>query len=274
MSELSREARDLIESAAHADDPSEADRKRLRARLAAQLGAVAVASTMGAASSTMVSASAGSVATNASSLSVPAAGALQGAVGLTLFKLVIATGLAGVIGGSVTWFALQRDAAGPTATLPVHGAGAAEERLAEPASAALLRPTVEPLTVMPVEAPGSAAKPRALSSDGLPRESAHLESRKAATADGDQGSLSAELALLAKAQQALRDGEPALALTHAEEHHRRFPRGRLGEERLGIQALARCALGDDGAEAIAALTRLSPNSPLLSRVRAACEQSQ
>src|SRR4051794_16099052 len=99
MSELSQEARDLIENAIHADDPSQADRRRLRARLAARLEAAAVASTVGTAHSTMASASTGGVGTSAGSMAgsmaAPAGGLLPGVGGLTgLFKVALATGLA------------------------------------------------------------------------------------------------------------------------------------------------------------------------------------
>src|SRR4051794_4500180 len=108
MSELSREARELIEDAMHGDDPSQADRGRMRARLAAQLGAAAVASTLGAASTTMVSASAGSAGTSAGASAAPTSGGLLSGAGFSgLFKVAIITGLAGIIGGSVAWFARQ-----------------------------------------------------------------------------------------------------------------------------------------------------------------------
>jgi hypothetical protein len=82
--------------------------------------------------------------------------------------------------------------------------------------------------------------------------------------------LGAELALLNGAQWALRQGQPAQALSMAREHAARFPGGSLREERAGIEALARCALGHDGARVVQELEQSAPASPLMMRVRTAC----
>ena len=260
MSELSREARDLIESTLHADDPSDGDRARVRARLAAQLGAVAVAATVGATSSTVVSASSGGA--GAGALSAPAGA--QGLGSLGLLKIAVVAGLASVV-GTVAWFAQkpQEIASGGAAASaePVETAA-----LPQPASGAV-HPIVEPVAaeVEPAVRAQVGRDPESTRAPAAPRRPVEAQPQ-------NESSLADELALLAKAQKALRDGEPAQALTHAHEHRQRIPRGTLREERYGIEALARCALGEDGAQVVAALTRLSPSSPLLGRVRAACEQ--
>ncbi len=273
MSELSQEARDLIESTIHADDPADADRARLRARLAAQLGAAAVASTLGAAHSTMASARAGVAGTSAGSLSAPAGGLLKGVGSFSgLFKVAVVTGLAGVIGGPVAWFSQQPELGaqrmGARANSPVAAS-------ASPAST----PVVETLApTVAAEVPDShhgASAVEVLDDLGSPRRE-RVTSRRESRAQArlPESTLSDELSLLAQAQQALRDGAPALALSHAAQHRERFPRGSLREERFGIEALARCAMGHDASEVVAALARLSPSSPLLGRVRTACGSPQ
>ncbi|MFT3927345.1 MAG: hypothetical protein QM778_32725 [Myxococcales bacterium] len=269
MSDLSQEARDLIDSTLHADDPSAADRVRMRSRLAAQLGAAALASTvsastLGTASGVdVVSASAGSAGTSASSLAAPAGGLLQGG----LFKLVVATGLASVIGGSVAWFSRDGElsAAQPARTVD-----------SQPHTASAAAPDVvgatRPRDVVGASTPRVEALEPAPVSVSQPREPSREVSRRQVEVGNkvESSTLKDELALLATAQQALRDGDAKRALAKAEEHRQRFPRGSLREERIGIDALARCALGHDGAEVVATLDKLSPQSPLLARVRQAC----
>jgi hypothetical protein len=53
----------------------------------------------------------------------------------------------------------------------------------------------------------------------------------------------AERTLISKATTALRASEPAAALTALAEHHRRFPRGELSEEREGLRVHALLAAG-------------------------------
>lgn len=252
MSDLSQEARDLIDGAIHADDPSDADRRRLRGRLAAQLGAAALASTLGAASGIDVAAaSAGGGGTSAGSISAPTSGL---SLGSGLFKLVVATGLASVIGGSVAWFS---QAAEPIAV-----------RAPQAAHAEVATQAIEP-------ALAGAPTVTSLEPDQAARRSPSAAERESGRRRVDPASsLKEELALLATAQQALREGNPKLALAKAEEHRARFPKGSLREERIGIEALSRCALGHDGADVVAALGKLSPNSPLLARARQACGLAQ
>jgi hypothetical protein len=84
------------------------------------------------------------------------------------------------------------------------------------------------------------------------------------------GTLSAEIALLSRAQQELRAGSPKEALALTREHAARFPDGMLKDERSGVEALARCALGQDRAQVWAEFERTAANSPLRARVRDAC----
>jgi hypothetical protein len=84
--------------------------------------------------------------------------------------------------------------------------------------------------------------------------------------------LAEEVAILSRATSQLRGGRPAEALRLLTEHQRRFPGGRLVEERRAAKIQALCALGN-GAAAEAELSRLarsSPRSPHLARAQQAC----
>jgi hypothetical protein len=82
--------------------------------------------------------------------------------------------------------------------------------------------------------------------------------------------LQQEMALLSKAQIALRQGHADQAQAVLREHETRFPTGALREERLGLQAMTACAQGQDGARVVQDFTLAAPRSPLLRRVREAC----
>lgn len=256
MSELSQEARSLIDNNLTCDDPSAADRMRMRSKLTTQLGAAAFAGAV--VTMTSVSASTGS---GLGASSAASGGTLHLASVSTLMKSVMAAGLASVIG--VTAWLNQA----PTSVDPT-GTSAGRALLATPSETASDRPSPEPVLELSPQV-------ESLADDETVRESLAKapsnapSSRRAQSAEAN--SLSAELALLAKAQDALRNENPTLALKLAGDHKRSYPRGALRDERYGIQALARCALGHDGPAVLAELTRLSPHSPLLGRVRAACK---
>lgn len=84
--------------------------------------------------------------------------------------------------------------------------------------------------------------------------------------------LAYELQLIRSAQQALRDGEPARALPMLATHASRFPSGTLRDERMMLQVLARCSLGEVAAarEIKVELERLSPDSSHLQRLANSC----
>lgn len=86
--------------------------------------------------------------------------------------------------------------------------------------------------------------------------------------------LSGELELLARAQRALHDGKLSLALTLLDQHGAQHAQGSLREERLAARAVVLCRMqrveaGSAEAQRLAALT---PRSPLLPWVRAACKR--
>ncbi len=85
------------------------------------------------------------------------------------------------------------------------------------------------------------------------------------------GDLSEELSLLHRALAASRAGNPALALTLAQEHAKRFPSSHLGVERDAIEVRSLCGLGR-AAEAHKIADRLQAQAPS-SPVRAALEET-
>ena len=92
---------------------------------------------------------------------------------------------------------------------------------------------------------------------------------RAVTSNHAQDRLAAEVALLSRAQGALRNGRPVLALEVLNEHERKFGNGQLREERIAARVQALCALGRT-AEARAQLAQLSPNSIHSDLSRQAC----
>ena len=82
---------------------------------------------------------------------------------------------------------------------------------------------------------------------------------RSAAADHPRDRLAEEVALISRAEAALRAGKPAVALDVLNEHERKFGNGLLAEERIAARAQALRALGRN-AEADAQLSLLSPNS--------------
>lgn len=84
--------------------------------------------------------------------------------------------------------------------------------------------------------------------------------------------LDAEIRLLRAARAALESGAAERALAILDQHAEGYPRGTLAQERLATRALALCALGRVQAArtAVRELSRLSPSSPHLARLRASC----
>lgn len=82
-------------------------------------------------------------------------------------------------------------------------------------------------------------------------------------------SYAAELRLLQRAQAAYAERDLARALALAAEHSRRFPNGRLAEEReaLRVRSLAASGRGADARRAVAAFARRFPHSVLLPRLQ-------
>lgn len=225
MSELSREARGLIDDGYSVLRPSSGDRARVRTALATRLGAAALL------------------------IPYPASAALP--------KSLIA------------WSKLHAVIASVSAGVVAVGAYYGAQSAAEPAAAP---PPVMPAAATPHEARQAPAPVHSAAPDAEPAApepaAVVFPSRKPAPVDA----LAEEVAILSRATSALRAGSPADGLRLLNEHQRKFPKGRLAEERRAARIQALCALGRR-TEAEAELSRLaqsSPRSPHLARAQRAC----
>jgi hypothetical protein len=251
--DLPSDVQGLIELA-RADVPGDVERARMKRSVLGQVaGSVAVASSVVASSA---------AASTTSVVVASAAGTKLGPLlGIALW--VGAGGLAA--GGAIAvgeHYVARGEAlhAAPTTNLASKSdRGSVAPYPEEP------RPTTQ--TVVPSS---PLAAPAAVPSAAvLPRAGA------AHRADGPATStLEVELPLLREAQEALRAGDPARALTYLNEHARRYPNGELAEERAAAHAIASCKLdARRGRGEADAFVTMHAASPLADRVREACDRS-
>jgi hypothetical protein len=111
----------------------------------------------------------------------------------------------------------------------------------------------------------TATRPRATAGGSHARRGADVTREQRARTGAE------ELALLKRAEHAIRSGQPELALSLLDELERRYPRTRLEEERTAARLMARCARADANASADAArFLQNRPASVYSERVRAEC----
>jgi hypothetical protein len=293
MTDLDRDARALLRASRDGDQPSELERARVRRKVMAAIGAAGIA---GSASTAHASAHAARGATKLG---------LGAGAKLAVSLLVAAAAASGVVAWSrsrVPETAPVRAPAEPRVRAPIAAAPAqVTAQTAQPAA-----PTQEPRDVPRAAEVRAAArgarvqertrggltagstnreKSRALPS-GADSPPSHAESAAAANvlalqqpaelpaAPAAQAAdpLSRELALISKAQRAVRAGQSERALALLQRHAAEFPSGALLQERFATQALAFCALGRvaEGQRAIGELARRSASSPLLGSARRSC----
>ncbi|HEY3500864.1 MAG TPA: hypothetical protein VGK73_39500 [Polyangiaceae bacterium] len=247
MTELSMEARALIERVGLADGPSAERRARVRRHLVAALA------TAGAGLGGVTPAAAASAHVGAAGVAL---GTATGKSVLTLSSVAVWLAAGAGLGTLVATPALvmRLKSAAPSA-LVTPAAPAKTEVRAAPAL---------PAPAAPDRAPNAA------------REVAERKARPAAPPALAVPSLSEETALLARAQRELGAGNAASALSLLAAHAERFPNGALAEERSAARVLALCALGRvvearRDAELFAAR---SPRSPLIPRLRDSCALAQ
>jgi hypothetical protein len=224
MSGLSPELREFAQVSRSALRPTEADSARILEALRAQLGDAAVVGVQ----------TAQAAVTSASTGFLFGKGSLLSLVGLAM------------LGG--IWFFSAHN---PRASLRETNAIASVATTASASIALAPSLTASSTPLSPAPAASEVAAVANLSSDGdrsRPAASHHVHDR-----------LAQEVAIIARAEAALRSGRPALALEVLNEHERKFGNGLLAEERIAARAQALCALGRT-AEADAQLTQLSPNS--------------
>jgi hypothetical protein len=233
MSELSADAKALVERTRLADEPRPEDKQRIRNRLAAELGAVAFASAAVATGSALAPAA---VVKSMRMVALRWLAALAATGGLAYGALLLGT--------------------------PEEQRAPLAKKVAPPT------PLIEPAPQAVVEEPPTVEQPAPVVAAPQPKRSA----RKAPAFKpvGSSSSMSAEIALLARAQQALRAREGQQALRLAHQHAENFPNGALYEERVGIEAIAHCMLGERDHPAVRAFLARSSGSPLMARVRREC----
>jgi hypothetical protein len=243
VTDLSPEARAIIDAGRDGDAAGDLERARVRralfAKLAAGGGAALASSSVAAAQGTAATSQVVAAATTA----------------LPLAKLLVPLAIiaAGSVGGTIAWHAR-----GPA---PTH---------AQPAV----------VLVTPATTPRIAAPPPALAPVVIERPAPrHVAVSRPATATRvheapvSTNRLAEETALLASANAALRAGSSTRALALLDDYDHRYPAGVLREEVLATRIIARCELDAGGAtknaDADAFLAR-HPKSPLAPRVRSSC----
>ena len=243
MSELGHESKALFGSARAALEPEAADRVRVGRALGRRLG-IAALTASGSVSAGALGATAGVAAPAVSTLAV--AGKWLG-IGV-LVGLGTASGYVAVTGAGSAVRAPTVSSATPRpmqSAAPVLGA---------------LPPVVSTASSAPAPAVAEPAKARALPE---PRESA---------APAPTGHVAEEAALLRRADEALRGGDPNRALALLREHAVRFADGILVEERSAELVSTLCRLGrvDEARREGERFLRTTPDSPLAASVRSSC----
>ena len=237
MSEMSKEAEDLL-ARARAVPPLTRERQiKVRAAL---LGQIALA---------------------------PATGAAAGALGkLGLVKLLMVVGAVGAVGTGALIAARKSDAPREPAPVALRAAPPAPEHRAAPRLAETAREVPAPK----VEEPAAAREP--VARRAVPKSETRVETRKSAVSEPDPDTLREEIELVQKANSALRSGKPEQAQALLDQHGEKFGSGALREEREAARILALCALGKhrEAQAAAAKFLRESPRSIQAARVRASC----
>lgn len=259
----------LAAELAPTDAQLEATRRALGTRiaaLAAGAAAVQVASTAHATGAAGTAASAGAAAT--ATQSVAAVGAIKW-IGAGLIATAIASG-AVVATRSAERTERPRVAQSPAA--PQHAAVAQPSIAPVAPSAAAVAvpeaPAVRPIEPAETPAPMHAPAARSSVSKGASQRAGLAKPSRAREGE----TLSAELALLHDARQALARHDTSAALRALDDHAARFPNAVLRQEALSARALALCEAGRsaDARRVAAQLERLAPRSPHLIRLADSC----
>ena len=224
MSELSPEARELVDDGLSVLRPSSRDRARVTSALAARLGTAAL-------------------------LLPHAASAMPKPVPVwpKLAKITASLSAGVAVIGASYWV---------TQTAPA------------PVEAPVKPPAIAAPVVTHAAPPASNVESADVPPSALAPEPPATPARRLVAVDP----LAEEVAILSKATSALRAGNPAEGLRLLDEHQRRFPKGRLAEERRAARIQALCAMGKlSAAEAeLSRLAQSSPRSPHLARAQRAC----
>lgn len=271
MTPLPRPARALIEAARSAEQPTLADKRRVRARLAAHLAGAAAAAAASATANAAASAGASGAASAAgegasvvalntgssAATTLAASGTVKGTVGAAAWAGVAKAALLGALSGVCLIGGMEVLA---PALAPVQEKAQSTEQAVNTASH---RPNSESVpapvqSAVPAQDQGASARPAPAA--------VRPEARPSGSALRD------EVELLKQAQQAMAAGDNKRAVELLDSHAERFKSGALKGERLAARAIALCQAGRDeeARRAFAEFRSEAPGSPLEGRVRSAC----
>lgn len=289
MTDLGRNARELLDLAAKADSAPAAHLPEGRRRLVATLAAGTVATTAVAAKGAALSAASSGAA------AIPIAGTATSLVTtfVTAITIGISTGL--VVVAPATRIVESPSVANRTDTQDRSAQLVSSRQIGTNAHsvAPSLSPSAGPVdlpVVAPMQVPDGSVAPVAASNAGTgpaeisavpavpsdaPRTlvaSSETSPSMAGPPKPTRSSIAQETALLAEVQRALKGGRAMMALEALDRYAEQSPHGLLQEEATVSRVLALCALGrvQDARRWADEFLRRYPASPLLPRVRNAC----
>jgi hypothetical protein len=255
----------VIDAARQGMTPDTADTERTKRMLLAATAGLAVGVGTGTAAASAAAANAAAANTGAAAGAAAAgAGAATASKATGLFaaisslslgtKIVTAVVVSASMGGAGVW--VTRAAAPASAPAISVTAPALAPPVMEPTAAPRVAPVAEPV---PAEvAPQQPVAPRA----AVPTVA------KPSAPDP----LAAELALIERARQGLKSGQPNQALAALAEHRAKFEHGVMTQERTALRALALCSLGDaQGKVEAERFLERNPGSPLATHLRTGCK---
>jgi hypothetical protein len=197
--------------------------------------------------------------------------------GLSALALLSAVGVGVYVGARAPQSGAQHRAsavssarAGNPSSNP-SAAGTHDSNRAEPSPAETEAVPAQPIAPAPVAQAivalnPSSPKPNANSSHTASLNEPPNEAPAAPNAD----TLARETSLLRDADQALRAGNAARALSLLDEHAARYPRGALAPERNAERVIARCKLGQIDTKSAQNYLASHANSPFAARIQDAC----
>ncbi len=286
MMDLSKEARNLLDSARMADSAPRDIKRRARQRF---VGALA-AGTIGTSALVAKGATLGT-------LGVSTGTSLPLGAGASLMATWVSAAVAGLSLGIVAISPTTNDQ--PSVTAPAARAAPSLMTKAGDRSATIVSSAPQPIEpqaqeiAAPVVTSSEAAQTQApkapadsargqvpLNAGAAPGEGPRDSEASPAIEQPDvsvpsqptKASIARETEMLAEVQRALQQGRPATALTKLNQYDAAFPSGMLREESIASRVMALCAFGraKDAEHWAAEFFRRYPNSPLSARVRGAC----
>jgi hypothetical protein len=286
MSDMSPEARALLDSAIPGLEPPGDARDRVRARVAAPAAVVAASkSTAGATAATIAggAVTAGGAGVAAAGAGAAATGAAAGAgaasaagaavtMGVTTKIIASLAVVSAVSVGTITYTQTKRAEPAPIAATVSTIAAPAVPATTDSKVARRGRNGVAPSTDPSADLASASTMDPTPVVAVAPTSAPLIPTPPVLPPPASSATLSAEIALLSQANALLAGGDPARALALLDEHRRLYPRGALVEERDAARVLALCGAGrhSEGIAARGRFLREHATSPQLARVQNAC----